>query len=84
VVVRVCVITNKERPETSLGHGKAETFSCQSHKYVLNLFTKCGHRFRRFNGNMELIPDSGRSYRESPFANTELSGRNKRKMFGNR
>ena len=51
-------------------------------KYVLVFFTEGVYSFRRFNHNRELIPDCWRIYRESMFANIELSFRNK-KLCGN-
>ena len=44
---------------------------------------KDGNSFRRFNRNRELIPDGWRCYRESTFADIELSFRNK-KLFRNK
>ena len=60
-------------------HGTAENAyggKAISKKYDLSGYTKGGCSFRKIICNMELIPDWWRSYRESTFANIELSFRN--------
>ena len=57
-----------------------------SNKRVLCVFIKGGYCFRRFNGNMDLIPDCWPSYREI-YINTQLpiiikSSLMKKKLFG--
>ena len=54
-------------------HGTAEPLWWKSNFKQICFLTKAGFGFKRFNCNRELILECWRSYRESMFANIELS-----------